>query len=565
LIVLGLGFTDHDASAALVVDGRLKTAIAKERLTRLKHDGRKFGSKALALDLPIQYCLDANGLKAGDVDLVVWNQVDHISPKLLTIQLVLEGAQTFSGKPLLVLPHHFAHACAAFYLSPFSESAVLIADGSGGFLSDLCENCEGPEVESLRKGESVIQIFLGEQTGGARELESFYNCDGNEWKTLRKVVGDDDGIGARYGAITSILFGNLLDAGKTMGLAPYGRAADAPLFMEPRGSDDLRAFQGIHGPEWERLKQQMKAWKRAGPNLNYEDPLPSSFSAGIQRQAEEAILTHARWLQNATGARNLCLAGGVALNCVANSLIAREAGFEKVFMPPAPGDDGIAVGCALYGAATNGDLRRESCPVFLGRGYSHSPAELRSLGLARINPDMNATDWLAKKIADGAVVGWYQGGAELGPRALGHRSFLADPRRAEMRDHLNKVVKNRESFRPFAPVVLEEAVPEYFEENHPSYFMSFVSPVRKEKRLVVPAITHVDGTSRYQVLRKAENPELHELVVAFAKQTGVPLLLNTSFNRAGEPIVETPSEAARCMLAASVEYLVLDGLIYGRD
>ncbi len=564
MIVLGLGFTDHDASAALVADGKLKTAIARERLTRLKHDGRKFGSKTFGMDLPIQYCLEQNGLALGDVDLVVWNQVDHVSAKQLIIQLVLEGAQTFSGIPLLALPHHFAHACAAFYLSPFSEAAVLIADGSGGLLDGLREHCGGPEVEAIRKGEPAIQNFLGKKTDNARELESFYYCDGEHWKTLRKVVGDNDGIGARYGAITSILFGNLLDAGKTMGLAPYGRPEGAPLFMKPRGPDEMRAYQGIHGPEWDQLKKQMKAWRGAGPNLNYEDSLPSNFSASIQCQSEEAMLTHARWLRRTTGAKNLCIAGGVALNCVANSAIAREAGFDEVFVPPAPADDGIAVGCALHGSATRGELQRGPCPVFLGRGYSHSPDELKVLGLARISPDSNEMDWLARKIAEGAVVGWYQGGAELGPRALGHRSFLADPRRPDMRDHLNKVVKNRETFRPFAPVVLEDAVLEYFEERHPSYFMSFVSPVRKEKRGVVPAITHVDGTSRYQVLRKADNPELYELIAAFAKQTGVPLLLNTSFNRAGEPIVETPMEAARCMLAASAEYLALDGLIYGR-
>jgi carbamoyltransferase len=563
MVVLGLGFTDHDASAALVVDGKLKTAIARERLTRLKHDGRKFGNKTLGLDLPFQYCLDANGLKLSDVDLIVWNQVDHISPKLLTIQLVLEGAQTFSGIPLLVLPHHFAHACAAFYLSPFSEAAVLIADGSGGLIDGLTQDCGGPEAEAIRNGETIMQL-LGEPTDKTRELESFYHCDGQHWKFLRKVVGDNDGIGARFGAITSILFGNLLDAGKTMGLAPYGHAEEAPLFMEPRGSEEMRAHQGIHGPEWDSLKQQMKAWRSTGPKLNYEESLPSNFSASMQRQAEEAMLTHARWLRGATGAKNLCIAGGVALNCVANSYIARKAGFEEVFVPPAPADDGIAVGCALYGAAAHVELRREPCAMFLGQSYSHSPDEIKGLGLAPISPNANATDWLAKKIADGAVVGWYQGGAELGPRALGHRSFLADPRRPDMRDHLNRVVKNREPFRPFAPVVLEDAVLEYFEERHPSYFMSFVSAVRKEKRSAVPAITHVDGTSRYQVLRSPDNPELYELIIAFAKQTGVPMLLNTSFNRAGEPIVETPMEAARCMLAASADYLVLDGLIYGR-
>jgi carbamoyltransferase len=564
LIVLGLGFTDHDTSAAVVIDGRLKTAISRERLTRLKHDGRKFGSKKIGLQLPTEYCLDENKLKLSDVDLVVWNQIDHISPKVLTIQLVLEGAQTYSGIPLLVLPHHFAHACAAFYLSPFAQAAVLVADGSGGLLNGITENCAGPEMESIRDGKAVIQNFLGEETENATELESFYYCDGKHWKTLRKVVGDDDGIGARYGTINALLFGNPIDGGKTMGLAPYGKAENGPQFLEARGTDEMRAYQGIHGPEWEQLRQQMKAWRRAWPDLNYLDAIPSNFSATMQIQAEEAMLTHARWLRAASQSRNLCLGGGVALNCVANSHVARNAGFDEVFVPPAPGDDGIAVGCALYGAAAHGELRRDGCPVFLGRSYSHDPEDLINLGLAQIAPDTTVSSWLAKRIASGAVIGWYQGGAELGPRALGHRSLLADPRRPDMRDHLNRVVKNREMFRPFAPVVLEEAVLEYFEELHPSYFMSFVSAVRQEKRSIVPAITHVDGTSRYQVLRESDNPELYGLVSAFAKQTGVPLLLNTSFNRAGEPIVETPVEAARCMLAASVEYLFLDGIIYGR-
>jgi carbamoyltransferase len=462
-----------------------------------------------------------------------------------------------------VLPHHFAHACSAFYLSPFSEAAVLVADGSGGLLDGVTRECSGPEAESIHRGETAVQL-LGNPTHNIRELESFYHCNGQNWKTLRKVVGDDDGIGARYGAVTSLLFGNLLDAGKTMGLAPYGTSEKAPLFMEPRGSLEMRAYQGTHGPEWESLKQQMKAWRNSGSTLDFENAIPSNFSASMQRQAEEAMLTHARWLRGATSARNLCIAGGVALNCVANSYIAREAGFDEVFVPSAPGDDGIAVGCALYGAAANGELRRENYSAFFGRTYSHSPDDIKCLGLVPITPESNLSEYVAAKIAEGAVIGWYQGGAELGPRALGHRSFLADPRRADMRDHLNRVVKNREMFRPFAPVVLEEAALEYFEDLYPSHFMSFVSAVRKEKRAIVPAITHVDGTSRYQVLRKESNPELYELVSAFAKQTGVPLLLNTSFNRAGEPIVETPMDAARCMLASSVDYLVLDGAIYSR-
>jgi len=174
-------------------------------------------------------------------------------------------------------------------------------------------------------------------------------------------------------------------------------------------------------------------------------------------------------------------------------------------------------------------------------------------------------DWGAEVLADGAVIGWYQEGAEFGPRALGHRSFLADPRSPTLRDHLNAVVKNREMFRPFAPVVLEEYVLDWFDTHHPSYYMSFVATVRAEKRSLVPAITHVDGTARYQVLRRKDNPQLHRLISAFAERTGVPMLLNTSLNRAAEPIVETPKQAADCVFGGKADFLVIDGVPYGRN
>ena len=565
MVVLGLGFTDHEASAAIVIDGELKTAIARERLTRLKRDGNLFGSQKLDLSLAIRYCLEENGLALGDVNLLAWNHVDHLCHRELALRLALEGGMDFSGIPQLVLPHHFAHACASFYLSPFPDAAVLVEDGNGGSLAGLLNDCQGPEPELIKAGSNIVQDFLDENDSSARELDSFYYCDGRNWKVLRKVVGGCDGVGARYGAVSSLLFHDALDAGKTMGLAPYGHPCDPLTFLEPRGPVDLQAFQGTHGPGWSASKLKIKAWRNTHGPADYQAALPSNFAATIQSESESAILTYARWLRGVSGSTNLCLSGGVALNCVANSRIARQAGFDSVFVPPAPGDDGIAVGCALYGAALHGKLRRGSCPVYLGRRYEHDSNQLSELGLARVAHAQPAAEFLAQQIAAGAVVAWYQEGAELGPRALGHRSFLADPRSFTMRDHLNKVVKNRESFRPFAPVVLEEAVLNYFEEQYPSYYMSFVSRVRAEKRSVVPAITHVDGSARYQVLRKLDNPELHELIVAFAQRTGVPLLLNTSLNRAGEPIVETPLEAARCMLAASADCLYLDGIIYQRS
>lgn len=564
MVVLGLGFTDHETSAALVVDGKLVVGIARERLSRIKRDGKSWGSKRLDLTSAIRYCLEAQGLVLSDVNLLVWNHVDHISTGELFTLLAEEGSIDLAGVPSLVLPHHFAHACNAFYLSPFSESAVLVADGMGGPVDGLKRHCSGPEPSSMRDGRTLLQNLREDQSETAREHESFYYCDSNEWQTLRKIVGNWHGIGAEYGSVSDLLFGDCLNAGKTMGLAPYGKPRPRPLFLEPIGSNSMVAFKSMRRPERDSLEDAIRAFRDSQNLPNYLAPVSSALAATVQVEAEEALLAHARWLRTRTKSRNLCLSGGVALNCVANSRLALEAGFDAVFVPPSPGDDGIAVGCALYGAAQRGVLQREYFPVFLGRSYSHQPDELKTLGVIPVESHSNIYESVAGRLAEGAVIAWYQGGAEIGPRALGHRSFLADPRDGGMRDFLNQIVKNRELFRPFAPVILEDAVLEYFEEYHPSYFMSFVARVRPEKQSILPAITHVDGTARYQVLRPQDNPELYTLLLAFARRTGIPMLLNTSLNRAGEPIVETPMEAAQCMLASSVDDLVLDGSVYRR-
>jgi carbamoyltransferase len=572
MVVMGLGFTDHEASVALVIDGKARASIALERITRLKKDGRLFGSRKLSLDPAIRYCLEQCGLAFSDVDLIVWNHIDHLSETAVAELLAVEGSLGFCGVPTLSLPHHFAHACASFYLSPYPDAAVLVADGTGGPLNGLLNNCGGPEPASLSRGEVMIQNLLtdypdtaAEDPDSAQELESFYHFDGQRWHTLRKILGHYGGIAARYGAVSSLLFETLFDAGKTMGLAPFGKPSE-PIrwrFLEPVGPATATAFRAVRGDSWSVAKQRIGLWRRGsamrGQLLNYEHPLPSGCAAAVQREAEDALVTHAQWLRHNVGSTNLSVAGGAALNCVANSRIASEGGFESVFVPSAPGDDGIAIGCALYGAAVNGQLKRGDAPVFLGRSYAYDAPAHAGFGLLPLTSEPNLSEWTAGRLTEGAVIGWYQGGAELGPRALGHRSLLADPRHPLMRDHLNLVVKNRESFRPFAPIVLEHAILDFFEESWPSYFMSFVATVRREKRSLLPAITHVDGTSRYQVLRERDNPELFGVVSAFARLTGIPMLLNTSFNRAGEPIVETPTEAARCVAAGSVDFLVIDG------
>jgi carbamoyltransferase len=561
-VVLGLGFTDHETSAALVSDGKLRVAIARERLTRIKRDGKMWGSRRLDLTLAIQYCLEERGLTLDDVDHIVWSHIDHIPAADLYRLLAEEGSIDLSTRPNIRLPHHFAHACCAFYLSPFKEAAVFIADGSGGSLKYLQEYYQGPEPEMIACGSTIVQNISDDPADLPREQESFYEFDGGRWKVLRKIVGVHGGIGTEYGSVSDFLFGDCLDAGKTMGLAPYGRPHPRQLFLKKVCTDAMPVFISMHPEERDAIEGQINVRRREQQFLKYEEPILADFAASIQRETEEALLACAHWLRQHSSSRNLCLAGGVALNCVANSLLAEQAGFDEIFVPPAPGDDGIAVGCAMYGAAVNGGVEKVTNHAFLGRAYKHNAEDLESLGLMRVFLENDVFETIAREIATGAVVAWYQGGAELGPRALGHRSFLADPRRLEMKDYLNKKVKNREPFRPFAPVVLAEAASDYFVEQFPSYFMSFVATVREDKRDLLPSVTHVDATARYQVLREQDNPHLYKLISAFARLTGLPILLNTSFNRAGEPLVETPLDAGRCAIASSADYLVVDGYIY---
>lgn len=564
--ILGLGFTDHEASAALVVDGALATVVARERISRLKRDGKMWGSQRLDLTPAIDYCLDANGIRLADVDLISWNHIDHVSDKDVLQTIASEGGVDLSHVPRFVLPHHFAHAVYAFYSSPFTKAAILVVDGSGGPLSGIKQRCHGPESASLKSGQTVVQNLRPDGSDEAREHESFYVFDGKRWYCLRKIAGDWGGIGAEYGSASSFLFGDPLDAGKTMGLAPYGVPDESYSFLKRCGPKDQPVFRSFHPEGRDEIEEQIRQLRRDTSGFDYTHPLTAAFAATIQAEMELALLDHALWLREVSNIPNLCLSGGVALNCVANARLAREGGYSDLFVPPAPGDDGISVGCALYAAAAHGELKRETFqrPPYFARRYAVNRDLGVRQGLSAVHNATSLTVTVAERIAEGAVVAWYQGEAELGPRALGHRSFLADPRNPGMRDHLNHHIKGRERFRPFAPVVLDEAVLEFFEDRFPSYYMSFVARVRGDKRAFLPAVTHVDGTARYQVLRDFDNPQLHELLTAFAKLTGIPLLLNTSLNRAGEPLVETPEDAIRCFRASGADYLVLDGTLYAR-
>lgn len=561
--VLGLSFSDHEASAALVVNGKLTSAIARERVTRIKRDGIRWGGCRLDLTPAIQYCLETNGLTLDDVDLIVWSHTDHAAPDEVQQALLAEGGLELTKRPSIAIPHHFAHACGAYYSSPFrGEVAVMIVDGAGGPFGAMMKNCTGPEPEKIAQGSVAIQNLSPFEGDGSRELESFYRFNDQGGEILRKVIGHWCGIGAVYGHASKLIFGDYLDAGKTMGLAPYGRPHPTKIFFDEFGPADLRAFTRSVSQERAALESRIEKWRKHTTSSNYKSVLLTDYTASLQWETEEALLEHARWIQKQTGLKRLCFSGGVALNCVANTRLAEETDFEEIFVPPCPGDDGISVGCALYGASLNGGVEPVANPAYLGRDYAHDAPAIEALGLERCFNGDDIYETVAQVLAEGAVVAWYEGGAELGPRALGHRSFLADPRRVELRERLNAEIKRRESFRPFAPVVLREAVSDYFVESNPSYFMSFVAEVRAEKRAIIPAVTHVDGSARYQVLREQDNPSLFKLIQAFARLTGIPMLLNTSFNRAGEPLVETPLDAARCVVNSTADYLVVNHIPY---
>jgi carbamoyltransferase len=561
--ILGLNTYDHDVSACLLRDGAIAVAIAKERITREKHASGFY-------DDVIDYCLGAEGIALEDVDLIVRNcyilPVEEMEERLLHQDMPgflnareRAGAAKHplylaSSNKVVTLSHHLAHAYSAFAVSPFEDGVVMVVDGVGSYKCDVHES-------DARDAASPL----------ARESESYYRFEGSKIATLKKIwmgpergfLSDEfynmPGLGALYSRVSTYVFGDWNKCGELMGLAPYGRHKHMEPLVELEDETlRIRPWSKELDQPW--IPDGTQRWEQSRAMRHWED-----LAWRVQEDAENVLLARAKWLRQTTGARNLCLAGGVALNCVANGRLVREAGFENVFIQPAAGDDGIAIGCAYFGHLA---LQRQPRSfvmksAYLGKPYSE--AEVRrafAKRLVRIQTKAALQDDICAETADllaaGGVVGWFHGRSEFGPRALGNRSILADPRKPEMKDILNRRVKHRQAFRPFAPVVLAERAREIFEGDEESPFMMLAKRVREEWRAKVPAIVHVDGTARVQTVRQEENPALFRLLKEFATRTGVPVLLNTSFNIRGEPIVETPGDAVACFLATGIDVLVLE-------
>jgi carbamoyltransferase len=573
MIVVGLNAYHGDVSAVLVRDGQLIAAVEEERFRRIKHCAG-FPHRAIAS------CLEIAGASAADVDCFaisrnprahLWRKALFLATKrprrtigdrtknLLKLRSIPEViAESLRIDPqsvrrrMMAVEHHPAHLASAAYVSPFDDAAVCAIDGFGDFVSTSWGVVEGNRVHG------------------------------------RGAVYFPHSLGLMYLAITQHLgFTKYGDEFKVMGLAPYGEPRfkkeigklvrvnqdgtfelDLSYFSHWSGGVDMTWDDGeptigrVFTPKLEAL---LGPARRASEPV---DPRHEAIAASLQSVFEDAVMTLLTHVRRATGKTRLCLAGGCAMNSVANGQVRARTGFREVFIQPAAGDSGTALGAAFEAWHRRSSAPRDFVmrhgywgPEFSGAqmagALDGAAREIAAAGCRRhafANDDVVA--WTARQIADGRVVGWYQGRMEWGARALGNRSIVADPRRADMREIINTRIKFRERFRPFAPSVLEEAMDEYFVDAAIDPFMQQVYPIRPDKRPIVPAVTHVDGSGRLQTVSREGNRRYWQLIRAFADITGVPMVLNTSFNE-NEPIVLTPNEALDCFMRTSMDVLVL--------
>jgi carbamoyltransferase len=548
--VLGINCFSHDTAACLLADGRIVAFAEEERFNRERHT-KRFPDQAIA------FCLAQGGVQMGEVDVVAFahrpgldlarglaDALGRRAPKRLAVQAYVDANLVrkeaafrarwrYRGR-IEHVGHHDAHAASAFFPSPFERAAVLTLDRGGDFLS------------------TTLQLGTGARLAPLAE------------------VRNPDSLGEVYSALTWYLgFAPNADEGKTMGLAPYGRDKLVPELADlvrrtPDGLFRVNLAWFAYHREGGWLSRAFL--DRYGPPRVPESAiteLHEDLAFAVQDLLEETALHVARALRQRTGCGDLCLAGGVALNSVMNTRLLREAGFERIFVQPAASDAGNALGAALWVWHQRLGRPRDQAMshAYFGADWTEQEQAdaLAGQGL-EVRTVADPAEEAARLLADGRIVGWFQGRAEVGPRALGARSILADPRRAETKDVVNARVKRREAFRPFAPSVLDERGHEFFDRYEPNPFMLLVQPVRADQQARIPAVTHVDGTARLQSVTAQENPLYHRLISRFAARTGVPVVLNTSFNLRGEPIVHRPAEAVADFLASDMDALFLGHL-----
>lgn len=559
--IAGISFS-HNGAVCLIHGDEIVVAIQEERLNRQKRSTLPYG---ILNSLAFDYCLGRAGIGVRDIELfVVAHNGKHLS---------VEQKERMVGLPsdlmgrVVFLPHYLAHAHAAFAMSGFENSTILVIDGLGESLESLASDFPD-ELAPVRHAVFPVPPGARANPNDIGEIVGIYRAEGTRVTLLEKHIGGwmfgngplqtFGSFGAMFSSVAKLAFGDDLEAGKVMGLAPYGHAEYGP-------TDFLEVGQDGHINFWdnicERFRDCRKGWpanKAAFENLAYG--VQSALDVGLSRLVERCHVLG--------GTDDLCYTGGVALNGVANEKFISRRLFKRHFIFPASEDSGLAIGAAYHGLwRVAPRLRgRPLTSDAMGRCYGE-PEVRRAVGeipyVQRVDCE-DPLDTAVESLIDQKVLGWFQGRSELGPRALGQRSILVDPRSAEMKEHLNARVKHRESFRPFAPVVLREEMSKWFEidaAEPDSPFMLRVIKFRESVRARVPAVVHVDGTGRVQSLDEESNPRLRWLLEMFFERTGVPMLLNTSFNMAGEPIVESPSDALWCMLFTGIDLLILGDIL----
>ncbi|WP_280837510.1 carbamoyltransferase C-terminal domain-containing protein [Micromonospora sp. A200] len=534
--VLGINAIFHDPAAALVVDGQVVAAAEEERFSRRKHGKRPVPFSAWELpELSAAWCLSSAGVDVDSLDAVAysfdpglcrdaadlgladpwdWLRVDYARRAPQFLAAALPG---LDPERVRFVPHHVAHAASAGLAAPPAgdDTAVLVLDGRGEVASHLAGVYRDGALSPLYSQELPHSLGL-------------------LYEDLTRHLG----------------FLHSSDEYKVMALASYGRPKHLGLLRELVRVTDAGGFH-VDRIDWASLA------KAAEPGAELTED-HADLAASVQARLEEVVLDLARWLYDASGgASTLAMAGGVALNCVANARLAAEGPYRDVWVQPAAGDSGTALGAALHVAGTLGDRATPMSGADLGRGWSEEEleAELRRAALPYFRPDSIAAE-AARVLADNGIVAWYQGRSEYGPRALGHRSLLAHPGDPATTARMNDV-KGREQFRPIAPMVRAERFADIFDGVFPSRYMLFVHRVKPEWRDHIPAVTHVDGTARVQTVHTDTEPLVAELLAEFERLTGLPVVVNTSLNTAGRPMVDTPREAMELFGSAPVELLAL--------
>ena len=538
--VLGINAIFHDPAAALIVDGRIVAAAEEERFSRRKHGKRPVPFSAWELpEKSAAWCLDAAGLRPEDLDAVAYSYdpADCQPASELGLddpwdglriryaeeapQFLAEALPGLDPSAVRYVRHHEAHAASAGLAAPFGDTAVLVADGRGEAASHLAGRYTGGQLEVLAS------------QGLPHSLGLFYEQ-----------------------ATAHLGFLHSSDEYKVMALASYGRPRFAAELGRRVYADGAGGFR-TEPVGWDSLVKR----RRVAEPLTADH---ADLAASVQQVTEDVLLDLVRWLHGRTGGRDLAMAGGVALNCVANSRLHREGPFDRIWVQPAAGDAGTALGGALHLASVAGEVTSPMTSADLGRGGTDDELEawLRTAAWPYERP-ASIGDAVAAALAEDRIVAWFQGRSEFGPRALGRRSLLAHPGRQENLDRLN-AVKGREEFRPVAPMVLAEQAAAIFRGPLPSPYMLFVHDVDQAWRDRVPAVVHVDGTARVQTVDRDAEPLLAQMLDGFAARTGLPVVVNTSLNTAGRPMVDDPRDALECFGSAPVDVLAIGPFLIRR-